>query len=59
MIGVGLTFIVIDLNLLAMGYNLLEYLGYIFTKIECNLFFMGIIMLVILKKEGLYVRIRH
>ena len=57
--GIGLTFIIINLNVLAIGLSFKEYLIYIFSRIECNLFFGGIIMLVILKKEGLYVRIRH
>ena len=58
--GIGLTFIVINLNVLAIGLNFWEYLIYIFTRIECILFFVGIIMLVlILKKEGLYARLRH
>ena len=51
MTGIGLTFIIIDLNILAMGYNLLEYLIFILTKGECILFFVGIIMLVGLLKR--------
>ena len=51
MTGIGLTFIIIDLNILAMGYNLLEYLIFILTKEECILFFVGIIMLVGLLKR--------
>ena len=49
--GVGLTFIIIDLNVLAMGVGFLSYLVYIFTKIECILFFVGILLLAILLKR--------
>ena len=49
--GIGLTFIVINLNVLAMGISFIGYLIYIFTKLECNLFFVGILLLVILLKR--------
>ena len=49
--GIGLTFIIINLNVLAMGISFFSYLGYIFMKLECNLFFVGILLLVILLKR--------
>ena len=49
--GIGLTFIVINLNVLAMGVSFFSYLIYIFTKLECILFFVGILLLVILLKR--------
>ena len=47
---IGFTYIVLYLNLLTMGYNFIDYLGYIFTRIEClfSLVGFGIVSLVIL-----------
>ena len=45
---IGLTYIIIDLNLLIMGYTFFDYLKYIFTKIECILFFAGHFIIIIL-----------
>ena len=49
---VGLTYIIIYLNLLVMGFSFFFYLKYIFTKFECLIFFVGYILLVILIKKG-------
>lgn len=43
----SLMFIIIYLNLLKMGYTFLKYLKYIFTRFECLLLFLGIILLCI------------
>ena len=50
----GLSFIIIYLNLLTMGYTFIEYLGFIFKKIECITFFIGyflIILSIFINKE--------
>lgn len=50
---IGLTYIVIYLNLLIMGYNIIDYLKYIFTNIESLLFFIGYVMIILyLRKEN-------
>ncbi len=41
----SLMFIIIYLNLIKMGYSFIEYIKYIFTNIECNLIFVGIILI--------------
>lgn len=41
----GLTFIIIYINLLNMGYTLLGYIKYILTHFECLIIILGIILL--------------
>lgn len=41
----GLTFIIIYLNLLNMGYPLFGYIKYILTHFECLIIILGIILL--------------
>jgi len=45
---IGLTFILLYINLFSFGYTMVEYLEFIFTNIECLLFFIGFIILLIL-----------
>lgn len=47
---IGLSFIVIYLNLLVMGYSFLDYVKYIFCKIECLIFFVGYLIVLIMLK---------
>lgn len=48
----GLSFILIYINLFTFGYNIYEYLEYIFKRIECLCFFCGfLLMLFLLKKR--------
>ncbi len=49
--SLGLSFIIINLNLLAINYSILEYIIYILTHLSCNIFFIGIIILFIIKKS--------
>ena len=49
---IGLSYIIIYLNLLVMGFSFFDYLKYIFVKKECLLFFIGYILLIILMKKG-------
>ena len=42
---IGLSYIIIYLNLLIMGFNIFDYLKYIFTNFECLLFFLGYFLL--------------
>ncbi len=41
---IGFTYIVTYLNLLTMGYSLLDYLSFIFTRIECLFSLVGLLM---------------
>jgi len=45
---IGLTFILIYINLFSFGYTILEYLEFIFTNIECLIFFIGLIICILL-----------
>jgi len=48
----GLFFILINLNLLTIGYTFFKYVKFIISNVECLLFFIGIIILVILYERG-------
>ena len=41
---IGITYIILYINLLTFGYTIKDYLEFILTKIECYLFPIGIIM---------------
>ncbi len=45
MTSYALMFIIIYLNLLKMGYSFLEYLKYIFTRFECLILFLVILLI--------------
>ncbi len=51
---IGFMYIIIYLNLLTMGYNLLEYVNFIIRRIECWNSIIGIIIIVItlIKPKG-------
>jgi len=54
----GLTFIIVYINLFSFGYNIYEYLEFIFTSFECLCFFIGLLILILInrkrRKNGLY-----
>ena len=54
-ISIGLFYIIINLNLLVIDYNFSQYLIYIFTHVECLLFFLGILLLLIIAIFAAYV----
>ena len=43
--SMGLTFIILDLNLLIINYSILDYIIYIFTHLSTLLFFIGILII--------------
>lgn len=50
---IGFTFIITYLNLTTMGYSILDYLKFVFQRIECILGLVGIILISIsLYKRG-------
>ncbi|CDA60141.1 unknown [Clostridium sp. CAG:524] len=48
----ALMYIVIYLNLLRMGYSMLDYVKYVFSSIECTKIFIGIILIILSLKKG-------
>ena len=45
-------FYIIYLNLLKMGYSFNQYIKYVFSRVECLIILLGIILLIIsLKKD--------
>ena len=44
--SIGLSFIILYLNLLTIGYKFVEYLEFIFTHRTTLLFFIGILLLI-------------
>ena len=44
---IGLSYIVIYLNLLSIGYNFLEYVNFIIRRIECLNFVFGVIFMIV------------
>jgi len=54
---IGFTYIILYLNLFSIGYNFLEYVNFIFSRIECYFVFVGLTILilsVIIKGEKEY-----
>ena len=49
---ISLSYIVIYLNLLTLGYNFLDYVNFITRRIECLNFFIGIILMFIILLGG-------
>ena len=53
----GLFFIILYLNLLVIGYSFFDFVYFIIRSIYCDLFFVGIILIIISlerkKKNGL------
>ena len=44
----GFSFIVLYMNLFAFGYSILEYLEFVITRIECLIFFIGLLIFILL-----------
>ena len=49
---IGLSYIIIYLNLLVMGYSLLDYVKYIFSNFYCLLFFIGYFLIIVYLWKG-------
>lgn len=48
---IGLIYIISYLNLLVIGYNILDYVYFIIREFECIMFFIGLLILIINNKE--------
>ena len=44
---VGFTYVILYLNLLSIGYNFLESVNFIFSRIECYFIFVGLVILIL------------
>lgn len=44
LIGLSITFTIIYLNLLKLGYTFLEYVNFIIRRCECLIFILGILL---------------
>lgn len=51
MISISLTFMFLYTNLFLLGYSLLDYLKFIFTKVEVLCIFLGIFLIIKVYKE--------
>lgn len=51
---IGFTYIITYMNLMSMGYGLLDYLKFIFYRVECQFSLIGLILvsIIILTKEN-------
>ena len=44
---IGLSYIIIYLNLLSIGYNFLEYVNFIIRRVECYFSIIGFIIIIL------------
>ncbi len=44
---IGLSFIIVYINLLTFGFSFIEYFKYICTRYECYLFLIGLVISII------------
>ena len=49
---IGLMYIILYLNLFSLGYNFSFYVNFIFRRIECYNFIIGIIIMIISMYKG-------
>ena len=45
--SLGITFMILYLNLLTMGYSFLEFVNFIIRRLECWLFLIGIFLILL------------
>lgn len=51
---IGFTYIITYMNLMSMGYTLVEYFKFIFTRVECLIAIVGLILVTIIILIGGY-----
>ena len=52
-LAIRLFFMILYLNLFTLGYSFFDYVHFINSRIECLVFYIGIILvIVVLKKKG-------
>lgn len=47
----ALMFFIIYLNLLKMGFTFIKYIKYVFSRVECLMIFLGILLILISFKK--------
>lgn len=52
LISLSITFDIIYLNLLTMGYSFIEYVNFIIRRWECLIFILGVILLYFIIRKG-------
>lgn len=49
---ISLSYIILYLNLLTIGYNFLEYVNFIIRRIECINIITGLLLMILILKGG-------
>lgn len=49
---ISLSYVILYLNLFSFGYNFLEYVNFISRRVECLIFFVGIIIIILTMTIG-------
>lgn len=52
LISLSITFDIIYLNLLTMGYSFIDYVNFIIRRWECLIFIFGVILLYFIMRKG-------
>ena len=51
-VTLGLFFIIININLFFIGYSFIQFVNYIISSPQCNIFFIGILILILVYERG-------
>ena len=52
-LAISLFFMILYLNLFTLGYSFFDYVHFINSRIECLIFYIGIVLVIVgLKKKG-------
>lgn len=49
---IGLSFMIVYINLLTFGFTFIEYFKYICTRYECYLFLLGLVIIITLFRRN-------
>lgn len=52
LVMLGLFFIIININLFFIGYSFTHFVKFIISSPQCNIFFIGILILIIVYERG-------
>lgn len=44
---VGFTYVILYMNLFTIEYNFMEYVNFIFSRVECYFVFIGLVILIL------------
>ena len=51
-VTLGLFFIIININLFFIGYSFTQFVNFIISSPQCNIFFIGILILILVYERG-------